>query len=99
MHGGNSAEKDQLNIMETNKKGEKVLRQTSAIVYKTNDKYAYVVSKDLKTGIIISETDKQKIYTIKDSDKVCLLYTSLLIFVIECLEKKCQLWNSRQKAF
>ena len=23
----------------------------------------------------------------------------LLIFVIECLEKKCQLWNSRQKAF
>lgn len=59
--------------METNKKGEKVLRQTSAIVYKTNDKYAYVVSKDLKTGIIISETDKQKIYTIKDSDKVEIL--------------------------
>ena len=73
VHGGNSAEKDQLNIMETNKKGEKVLRQTSAIVYKTNDKYAYVVSKDLKTGIIISETDKQKIYTIKDSDKVEIL--------------------------
>ena len=56
--------------METNKKGEKVLRQTSAIVYKTNDKYAYVVSKDLKTGIIISETDKHKIYKINDRDKV-----------------------------
>lgn len=54
-------------------KRRKVLRQTSAIVYKTNDKYAYVVSKDLKTGIIISETDKQKIYTIKDSDKVEIL--------------------------
>ena len=27
----------------------------------------------MKTGIIISETDKQKIYTIKDSDKVEIL--------------------------
>lgn len=70
VNGGNSSEKDQINIMETNKKGEKVLRQTSATVYKTNNKYAYVISKDLKTGVVISEMNKEKIYTLKDGDVV-----------------------------
>lgn len=65
--------KTSLILWKQTKREKKILRQTSAIVYKTNDKYAYVVSKDLKTGIIISETDKQKIYTIKDSDKVEIL--------------------------
>ena len=74
VNGGNSSKKNQINIMNTNKKGERVLSQTTVDIYKTDEKYAYVSSKDLKKGIVVSETDKQKIYTLKNITQIQGVY-------------------------
>lgn len=75
VNGGNSAKKNQVNIMSTNKKGEKILTQTTVNVYKTDEKYAYVFSKDLKEGLVISQTNKEKIYTLKNIKQIQGVYT------------------------
>lgn len=74
VNGGNSSKQNQVNIMNTNKKGEKVLTQTTVDIYKTDEKYAYVSSKDLKKGTVVSETDKQKIYTLKNTTQIQGVY-------------------------
>ena len=73
-NGGNSSKKEQVNIMKTNKKGEKVLTQTSVDVYKTDEEYVYVSSPDLTRGTVISETNKEKIYTLKDTTQIQGVY-------------------------
>ena len=73
-NGGNSSKKEQVNIMKTNKKGEKVLTQTSVDVYKTDEEYVYVSSRDLTRGTVISETNKEKIYTLKDTTQIQGVY-------------------------
>lgn len=74
VNGSNSSKKEQVNIMKTNKKGEKILTQTSVDVYKTDDAYAYVSSADLTKGTVISETNKEKIYTLKDTTQIQGVY-------------------------
>lgn len=44
VNGGNSSKKEQVNIMKTNKKGEKVLTQAAVNVYKSDEDYVYVYS-------------------------------------------------------
>ena len=73
-NGGNSSEKDQINIMKNNKKGERILYQTSVTIYKSDDKYVYVYSKDLKKGTVVSETNKEKILTLKDTTQIQGVY-------------------------
>lgn len=74
VNGGNSSKKNQINIMKTNKKGEKVLTQTTVTIYKTDEKYAYVSSKDLKKGTVVSQMNKEKIYTLKDVTQIQGVY-------------------------
>lgn len=74
VNGSNSSKKEQVNIMKTNKKGEKVLEQTAVDVYKTDDDYAYVCSENLKKGTVISETNKEKIYTLKSTVQIQGVY-------------------------
>lgn len=74
VNGGNSNKKNQVNIMKTNKKGEKVLTQTTVQVYKTGDKYASVSSKDLKEGVVVSQVNKEKIYTLKGTKQIQGVY-------------------------
>lgn len=74
VNGSNSSKKEQVNIMKTNKKGEKVLTQTAVDVYKTDDDYAYVCSGNLKRGTVISETSKEKIYTLKNNVQIQGVY-------------------------
>lgn len=74
VNGGNSSKKNQINIMKTNKKGEKVLTQTTVTIYKTDEKYAYVSSKDLQEGTVVSQMNKEKIYTLKDKTQIQGVY-------------------------
>lgn len=74
VNGGNSSKKNQINIMKTNKKGEKVLTQTTVSIYKTDEKYAYVSSKDLKKGIVVSQMNKETIYTLKNVTQIQGVY-------------------------
>ena len=74
VNGGNSSKKNQVNIMKTNKKGEKILTQTAVDIYKTDEKYAYVSSKNLKKGVVVSETNKEKIYTLKNTTQIQGVY-------------------------
>lgn len=74
VNGGNSSKKEQVNIMKTNKKGEKVLTQTSVDVYKTDEEYVYVSSSNLTKGTVVSETNKEKIYTLKDTTQIQGVY-------------------------
>lgn len=74
VNGGNSKKKNQVNIMKTNKKGEKVLTQTTVKIYKTDDKYAYVSSEDLKEGTVVSQVNKEKIYTLKGTKQIQGVY-------------------------
>lgn len=51
---------------------------------------------------VVPDDESIVIATMKENLLLVLIHRlekRLLIFVIECLEKKCQLWNSRQKAF
>ena len=91
-NGGNSSKKNQINVMNTNKKGEKILTQITVDIYKTDEKYAYVFSKDLKQGMVISQTNKEKIYTLKATKQIQGIYIvnrGYTVFKpVEMLERK-----------
>ena len=74
VNGGNSSKKEQVNIMKTNKKGEKVLTQAAVNVYKSDEDYVYVYSANLTKGTVLSETNKEKIYTLKNKSQIQGVY-------------------------
>ena len=60
--------------MKTNKKGEKVLTQAAVNVYKSDEDYVYVYSANLTKGTVLSETNKEKIYTLKNKSQIQGVY-------------------------
>ncbi|MCD8020616.1 MAG: hypothetical protein LUF92_13875 [Clostridiales bacterium] len=65
--GSNSSEKNQVNVLTTNKKGEEVLTQVTVTRYRTEGDYVLVTSSELKKGDKISDLEKSKTYTLKDT--------------------------------
>ncbi len=73
-NGGNSGKKDQLNRLKTSSKKGQTLTQISVTVYKKNKKYAWVFADGLTNGNVISDINKEKTYTLKNTTSIQGVY-------------------------
>ena len=65
--GSNSSSNNQVNVLSENKDGEEILTQVTVTRYRTEGQNVLVSSDALKTGDRISDVDKAKTYTLKET--------------------------------
>lgn len=65
--GSNSSEENQVNVLSKNKNGEEILTQVTVIRYRTEGDNVLIASEELKAGDKISDVEKAKTYTLKET--------------------------------
>lgn len=72
--GSDSSTKNQVNVLTTNKKGQKVLHQQSVTIYRTEDNMVYISSDKLHNGDILSNLDKTERYKLEGTSQLQGVY-------------------------
>ena len=65
--GSNSSSNNQVNVLSNNKNGEEILTQVTVTKYRTEGENVLIASDKLKAGDRISNVEKAKTYTLKET--------------------------------
>ena len=65
--GSNSSSDNQVNVLSNNKNGEEILTQVTVTKYRTEGENVLIASDKLKAGDRISNVEKAKTYTLKET--------------------------------
>ena len=65
--GSNSSDDNQVNVLSENKRGEEILTQVTVTRYRTEGNNVLITSDQLKAGDKISDVEKAKTYTLKET--------------------------------